>query len=84
MPEEKPEKIHCRRSPGQSYPTREAAQAAILTRRINLSNTGLVAREGTHQVKGCDCGGYHVLTAGQLQRRKRNNMRKLGGTGRRR
>lgn len=84
MPEEKTEKIHCRRSPGQSYPTREAAQEAILTRRINLSNTGQVAREGSHQVKGCDCGGYHVFTAGQLRERSRRNMRKLGGSGRRR
>jgi hypothetical protein len=69
----------CRRSPGRSYPTRQAALDAILTKRIGRANTGQVAEQGTHQVRVCGCGGFHVFTAEQLAARARRS-----GTGRRR
>lgn len=69
----------CRRSPGKSYPTRAAAQDAILTKRIGRANTGQVAGQGTHEVKICGCGGFHIFTAEQLKARRRRS----GGSGRR-
>lgn len=67
----------CRRSPGNPYPTREAAEQGILTRRINRMTTQGHENDPGYQVKGCDCGGFHIFTAAQLTARSRKNMRKL-------
>jgi hypothetical protein len=65
----------CKSSPGASYPTRERAQEAILTRRINAANSRQVVHDDDYHVKGCACGGFHVLTAGQARSRGRRSGR---------
>ncbi|NUT90830.1 MAG: hypothetical protein HOY78_02255 [Saccharothrix sp.] len=62
----------CKKSPGASYPTRERAQEAVLTRRINAANSRQVVHDGDYHVKGCACGGFHVFTAGQAERRRKH------------
>lgn len=79
MGREKDDDGGCGRSPGRRYPTRAEAEEAALTRRINVVNTKQSSPEGSHQVKGCDCGGFHIFTANQLQSRRRSVMRKVGG-----
>lgn len=64
----------CRRSPGRPYPTREAAEQGILDRRINRLTAQ--DRDPGYQVKGCDCGGFHIFSAAQLAERSRKVLRK--------
>lgn len=69
----------CRLTLGKRFATREAAESEVLDRRMNVAaNGGGPVAEGDYQVKGCNCGSFHVMTRAQLERRKRPPRREQG------
>lgn len=68
----------CTRYPGRIYPTRQDAEAAILDRRIKHAVTSGSAGPGTERVKGCRCGGYHVVPVGKPREQVRKERQRAG------